>query len=464
MNGHGFLREQLREQNPTLHHALERSWEICQKEWVSGLEASDGSSNSLSHFFGVEHQLDHIVQAFSRVPASAPIVKFAAAELYLLLASALFHDIGRLRTGPKGENHGTKSREIIAGRYGELGIPSSELARSLGRICEYHNPAKENPTTLHLTAIDPYGEIREDFLAALLTLADTMDDAFTRVVPRYIGDAKLGPKGIFRRCIRSVLVDPEAQMIRTVVTPADAIERLDKTEAEGRKWFVMPVGDRPQRPQVPNPDEAYFSGYRHSADTGVWDMILGLAQERFSLRSVGPAENLPEGATLLAQTSEETPALMSDADRILGAASLAVVLQDTADNSRALNKLATPLATAGLCLTAWVVDRDEMLFNTYGQKTYEPVLSVRFLEDVAKAMWELSTQVLGVSRFSYEELASQVGNPSTARVRMAARRLAVAMRDQDALWAGTTHWSWRKNHLNVLLQMIRTGLKPPFYA
>ena len=65
---------------------------------------------------------------------------------------------------------------------------------------------------------------------------------------------------------------------------------------------------------------------------------------------------------------------------------------------------------------------------------------------MAKAMWEISTQVFGVSQFSYADLASQVCEPNIDRVRLAVQRIAVTHRgrwDVEPLSAGPSRWRWR---------------------
>jgi hypothetical protein len=72
----------------------------------------------------------------------------------------------------------------------------------------------------------------------------------------------------------------------------------------------------------------------------------------------------------------------------------------------------------------------------------------------------LSTRVFGVSEFTYRELASQLGDRDVARVKLAARRLAVISADcgrdlgsgkeddeekvqPGPLWVGDETWRWR---------------------
>ena len=140
-----------------------------------------------------------MIGEFEVLPGTNFTAPLTAAELYLLLAGVLFHDIGRIWEGEKipakwrrlewrgkeRPTHGEWSEVIIEKNRAELGIPSVELAKSLAKICVFHKPPPGERAAmlqgdLLRTVVDPYGEIREPLVAALLTLADTMDGLYPR--------------------------------------------------------------------------------------------------------------------------------------------------------------------------------------------------------------------------------------------------------------------------------------------
>ena len=239
----GKLRGRLRELSPELHTSLERSWEIAFDTWLYAIGMNSGSTNSYPHLRNVERYLDEIVTEFERLPSTRFTEPLTAPELYLLLASVLFHDIGRIWDGQRLNDdmpdipsylaeqrneplkHAQWSGWIVNRYYAELGIPSLELAKALAKICLFHDPPSGMRQSmlngkLVRTVIDPFGEIREPFVAALLTLADTMDGTYTRILPLYLAKPSgIGIVALFRQLVRGVRVDAAAGMIRTVLTP-----------------------------------------------------------------------------------------------------------------------------------------------------------------------------------------------------------------------------------------------------
>jgi len=137
-------------------------------------------------------------------------------------------------------------------------------------------------------------------------------------------------------------------------------------------------------------------------------------------------------------------------------AALAIVLGNMRENCDILGQIREALATSGILVVAWLIERKEHLYNGRGCETFEPLFHKEYLLQVARGMWDLSCQVFGTSRFSYDELASHVGDPSMERVKRAVRRIAIVTaqlrfpelgadeRDgEGAVWAGTTRWEWR---------------------
>ena len=178
------LRERLKQGDPNLFAALEGSWKIALEEWLSALAPNMGSYNSYPHLRNVEAYLDQIILGLDQSPFARHHHGLTPGELYVLLASVLFHDIGRSQKGP---GHAVASQEQIEKQFAHLGIPSREIARVIGRIALYHGgqPA-EGADELPDVVVDRFGEIRQLSLAAVLRLADQMDSAHTRVLPEYL--------------------------------------------------------------------------------------------------------------------------------------------------------------------------------------------------------------------------------------------------------------------------------------
>ena len=222
------LREVLKKQAPELHEALERSWRIAVEEWLGTLKPSKSSYNAYPHLHNLENYLEQTLSGINVPDVECPCGNLSLVELYIVLSSILLHDIGRGTDA--GNNHPEKSWEIVAEKYAHLGIPSRELAKSIGRIAAAHGrlplPAdgeKQLPTII----VDPYGEIRQELLAALLRLVDHMDSAYTRVVPLYVvPENELEILGEFRNIILGVVVDHEAHMVKTVIS-SEGFQRKD---------------------------------------------------------------------------------------------------------------------------------------------------------------------------------------------------------------------------------------------
>jgi hypothetical protein len=206
-------RNLLKLKSEDLAQSLERSWEIAHYDWLPALGHRNGSYNSFPHLHNLERYLDDLVMGYKLLYKKE--LNLSAAELYALLAAILFHDIGKSH-GSIG--HGSISREIIKCNHGELGIYNIEFAYSIGKICEFHAPEQKSyiQNELHTTSVEPFGQIREREIAALLALIDQLDSAYVRVVPYYlISDEEMEIIGRFRREIKSIKIDLVSKMICT---------------------------------------------------------------------------------------------------------------------------------------------------------------------------------------------------------------------------------------------------------
>lgn len=122
------LRELLAKQSQSLHDSLLRSWSIAIDEWIPSIGKSHGSYNSLPHFRNIEYHLNQLLLPDPATAAYTP-PRLTPLELYLLLASVLFHDFGRAY---RNEDHAAISEEKVVECYSRVGIPTVDLARSLG--------------------------------------------------------------------------------------------------------------------------------------------------------------------------------------------------------------------------------------------------------------------------------------------------------------------------------------------
>lgn len=239
-----LLRKILRDSIPELADALERSWTIALDEWLAAIGPQKDSFNAYPHLRNHEKHLERIWSAHEKHHGPSTGSLLSPIEIYVMLSSTLFHDIGRTRTS---NDHGETSQVIIKKHRAALGIPSDALAEVIARISRFHDlPPGKMPlelSKLSTTSIDPYGEIRQSTIAALLTLIDYMDGTVTRVTPSYIRDSdEVGPVGAFRRVIRNVEIDFEGQMVKVVLgdffdeSPSKTEDALLKTEDTHPQW------------------------------------------------------------------------------------------------------------------------------------------------------------------------------------------------------------------------------------
>jgi hypothetical protein len=519
------LRQLLKDEAPELHEALERSWKIAVEEWLGALKPSKGSYNAYPHLHNVENYLDQILAGIQPDSAGRARGCLTPAELYVLLSAVLLHDVGRAREGKP--NHPKVSQGTVEGQYAHLGIPSRELARCIGNIAAAHGrplvPDKKGAGNagreqrLFDVTVDPHGEIRQESLAALLRLADYMDSAFTRVVPRYVlPENELELLGQFRDVIPGVSVDHEGRMVKTVVAaekfrpehqgqakvdysivhPYDESSKADwdiisakralppdiQLEGDGngveQHDLDQAVADtiNLQRQTVEDAQKKAMKGTNGGKDSPDWKaisatihkqaiVVLAYEEKRHPRGTLRYQRLLPYRALNEAVTTFDPQdwlvvrrVFQVDADTtpppLPPHALLAVVMSDVLANARELSASRAELSAVGLPLAAWLIDFEEHLYNTWGEETFEPVLSRGYLVRVADGMWELSTRVFGFSLFSYADLASAIGDVNVARVRRAVRRLGIVAgdcatvdgRQMPAIWVGANDWKWNVEH------------------
>lgn len=229
------LREILHECDQSLWSALDGSWTVAKKEWLSALKMESESHGGQPHIESVEDWINRIAEACRQIwsPHGKIPFCFNPVEIYITLCGVLFHDIGRGR--PCGD-HGKISREIVERHWAQLGIRDRRIAHEIGLICQFHT-SEEKWNHHAVTTIHPWGVVHTEAIASLLTLADELDTAYTRSAPEYLKDPRLllksdgivslqdllameedyFTKGLFREFIGDVNLDPESNLIKTVL-------------------------------------------------------------------------------------------------------------------------------------------------------------------------------------------------------------------------------------------------------
>ncbi|MBN1866676.1 hypothetical protein JW916_05245 [Candidatus Sumerlaeota bacterium] len=534
------LRERLRQAAPDLAADLDLQWRIANDEWLPTIPMSLDSSNGLPHIRNIESHLDETFSSLHKITPSAAVLHMRPIENYLLLASILFHDLGRADPTAR-ENHAVRTRKYMEQRYTSLGIRNREVAHSLGRICASHdrNSCREKgkreegkeedarsqeDRELSDVVIDPFGEVRQRTIASLLTLGDLMDNSHSRAVPDYLREDK-EVIGSFRAIIQGVFADPAARLIRTVLaapprekgdaSPATSEETLfelnederitKERKQEWRQWAkklgkALNIEDKSVKEEIIKPlDKAFSETDEPSSDTAAAKR-RALQRKDVNEKTLSPryrkalakrfrrlddgAGGTDDGAGGTDDSAGGTDDSAANADdefvehmlawnilRVRRAkpedaksralprkTRIAIVLGDLRRNRMALYAIRDHLAAVGLPLATWLIDCREYLYTPYWYKTHEPILHREYLIDVAKEMWDLSRRVIGTSEFTYAELASHLGDYDVARVRLAARRLAIVtngMREElsedekkafpwsGPIWTGDETWRWR---------------------
>lgn len=495
----GLLRNRLKEKDPSLYQVLEKCWQIAVSEWLPAIKHDQGSLNSYPHMRNVERYLDMIIGAYESYPESR-MVPLSPAETYLLLSSALFHDVGRAYAG----DHEKVGYHRIPERFANYGIPSYEFARTIATICLYHEKPVSARAALTTTVIDPYGEIRERFLAALLTLADMMDNAYSRVLPPYcFSDIDAIGKGLMRRFIRGVYIDPEAQMVRTVLVMQNTTPRgyaqehglhfkialatskggKDPTRQTRNRLKQLGIPDTEipveKRRQLQGVEECLRERVKQEEKwADVSDGLPLLFDEALGTTPV--LSQLLAKGLLRVQKPTHKDNVISDTIALSRHALSAIVFPSISDNCEKLDLIRDDLAASGVFVSTFVVEKGEHLYNHRLEETYEPIFDPSYLESVVDGMWELSTQIFGESRFTYIDLASHIGEPDVDRVKRAVRRIALAAqshmeetsdRMQNPITAALSYWVWNVGgggkdlafHNSTTIKHVVKRLCKPFY-
>lgn len=293
------------------------SWRIARSEWVPTLKMESESHGGLPHLQSVERWMDRVSEACRPIwerHAETPF-GFNAVEIYLALAAALFHDIGRGRPGK--EEHGEISRQIINSHWAQLGIRDGRIAHELGLICAFHT---EDRTWQHhdVTTIHPWGVVHTEAIASFLTLVDELDTAYTRAAPQYmkapelvLSDRKTLPldllermdedyftKGLYREFISDVELDPSSHLIKTILFTNRLPGPLDAQDSEEHRlatnWLDKLHKSRDCTPQFTIDDYffSYLTHLRPHVSGLMFDFIANQYQKAVNFNRVGLIRDL----------------------------------------------------------------------------------------------------------------------------------------------------------------------------
>ncbi len=484
------IKEQLKKESAELYQAYNNSLNIAVSEWLPSVETGKDSYNSLPHIRNLENLLNNLLTKCEKENLK---IKLNAAEIYVILSAILFHDMGKSTwlSSDKSKEHGSISKEKIYKSARTFGIPSNELAKTIGKICEYHSAApKERKDIRHemsISEIDPYGEVNELLLATLLTFVDYLDGTYTRAIPDYIADSlKIEIVGAFRSLIRGVNIDLKAQMVYTNLGDVKYYDGQKDLETD----YLYSYNDKCNNTIIKGFENTEFIKSvkdKKNMDINVLESLI--TEDKITVEEIlerhlkGIKTNEP---VALLQKINSTNKLENKSEDILKDIlesefktvdwlivlqilhakrkssekenkssgnikgwKLEVLLQafmsNILDNTFALSSIASDLSVYGLPVNAWLINYKDHLYNFKGQETFEPIFNKKMLKDVAYSMWFLSSRTFGSSYIDYEDLASHLREPDIRKVMMAVKRLSIITSDKNGfsyIVYQANHWKW----------------------
>ena len=471
------LRQRLQLESAELYAAFLRSWEIAGKEWLPAVPPSEGSYNSLPHFTNVEHHLEALLGAAAESPATT--LRLSTLEIYLLLASVLFHDFGRVYVDAE---HAAASARKLPEHFTALGIPTVEIASSLARIALYHDPLAARDKSddesrnrkkmrtrkaLRDVRFDPFGTARELYVATLLALADHMDGSVQRAVPRYVmPDDEVGFKGAFRRLVSGTGYDPATCTLKTCLNGFEEASDEKPGSFDFKNLYCNFIRWDRNTPAMANRAPVYAeipAKERAPADrscplydqmirTCCPDLSMAKPSKMFHLclasskTKTEKSYAIKRKETSVVGTNEKLPKRGAwPADYLL-----AVALNDLRVNRRFLiEEIKDDLYEMGLPVDDWFVEFDSEVYDESGQLVSEPTLPVELLERVAREMWQLCLRLLGGGLMSYEVLADSLRMENVALVRLAVGRIKqrasakfTSAQSAKVISASASGWRW----------------------
>ncbi len=207
-----LLRQYEDEGRTDLYSAYNRMYAEALSSWLPQLGAAEGAHQGIPHIANVEAHIE------AAIPEGVK-KNLIPTELFLLLASILLHDIGKIRA--EGENdaptkgHAKLSCLEIQEQWPYLRIPRRRLAKwcailacshawktpkppsgcefRAGNGCDFHcEPGRFSD--LSLTPDTEEGRVRLAWIASLLRLGDEVDNKETRAIVHWLREVPV------RRC------------------------------------------------------------------------------------------------------------------------------------------------------------------------------------------------------------------------------------------------------------------------
>ncbi len=238
----------LKEKDSVLSARLETIKHESLEEWVPLLNFDRGSHSGYPHLLNVERNADKMIPD--------PIKQeMTGAQIFLLLTSIFLHDIGKLTAGrieeeeaEKGNKirlHHKHSEEIITSCWAELGLPDERIARYIGKIARYHcidNPfdndkksGNEDIRIYNMTALEPYGQLRIPFVAAILRIADEAEASWTRSLQEYLYKRIQKSGALMIKGVRRLIEEVEFCLIgECIILHVPELRLFDETRSEAQ--------------------------------------------------------------------------------------------------------------------------------------------------------------------------------------------------------------------------------------
>lgn len=500
----GILRDLLKTGSPELFNSLENSWDIAFDTWLPSVNTNKDTFNSYPHLRNLEVYADKATTAFYSFHHRKREF-LSSLETYVLLASILFHDIGKTLGSSE---HGIESERIVKNNWGLLGIPNEELANTLSRLCRFHDEKGHyniscQITNLSTSVVDPYGAIREREIGALLMLVDHIDGSVVRVVPDFIReDSTKGIIGAFRKKIRGIDIDLDGAMVK-VVLGEDGWEDGWNTIPDLNNQFEVKI-DFKKLPwkyykkyfksiQFTNRksgaiiDSIKLDNNKIDEDTpDIYKKINSSLPLKNQIKKLSNLFTLTDSFIIHKyfiidrikyHKNDLIPGLkinslendykktvetwIKSSKNITSNESpfpprklLAVLLGNTEENVAETSPLRNILSSFGLPIRGWVLEFKNHLFDANGHETFEPIFTKEYLKHATECMWYLSTQIFAHGSLKYEMLASEMREPNITKVKRAVRRLSIlsskasvtVKNDKctlpEAIWYSETHWKW----------------------
>lgn len=405
------LRSELEQLDPVLFQSYVNSVSIAEREWLPYIEVNNDSQNSLPHLKNIEEYLD--VLLFSDENFSHHCLVLNGSEIYILLCSILFHDLGKTKVlntkltncNSMKPEHACLSRVNVQKSWAEFGIISKQLAEIIALVCHFHDhhdsdcdrsrDLKKRLCTFMYT--EHYGNIRAKSIAALLFLGDHLDGASSRTFPEYLNDQR-GIVGAFRHTTQSIRVDLVNKMVCTVIEANSFKDRQGDDDHIDFKFYT----------------EKDYKAYQ--------SMDAKLLRRK-------PNEREEDDQTVTAR--ERLLSLVKHNNDVHKSQCVVLntIIGDTNKNAEELKLIMEPLHEIKMPLLSWFVECNGLLFKvnqkevetTRGGKesniyevedAIEPVLTSDFLLKVFSSMVKITNGNLGHNYFTYEALRNYLREPT----------------------------------------------------